>query len=152
MKTKKIIFTILAILIIALVAIYFLANFSKKPKDFSFIEDKTKCDLRENLCSINLNNSSKISLEISPKGIPLLTPLTIKAKTKNINSDFLEIKIYAINMNMGEFKTKLKKTATNSYEGTLTLPTCIMGNMIWNADITSKSLSLGARFSFKTDK
>ena len=56
-------------------------------------------------------------------------------------------------MNMGTQKIKLKKVNDNEYESNVILPTCIRGNMQWNADIVMDKLShrVGAKFKFKTD-
>ncbi|PID47196.1 MAG: hypothetical protein CR967_05440 [Proteobacteria bacterium] len=139
------------ILIIAIfVGLFFMDFDDFFPEDISFINQNPSCDLREKSCEINLGKNQKISLSISPKSIPLMKTLDFKVKTQNLNLEDLKLKIYATNMDMGIFKKKFKKISQNTFLAKQMLPTCIIGNMIWNADISSSSLKNGARFTFKT--
>ncbi|WP_263832078.1 hypothetical protein [Sulfurospirillum oryzae] len=119
----------------------------------NFVSAKASCDLHESACQALLSDGSELSLDIEPKSIPLMKPLHFKV-TSAIDLPTIEIKLFATNMNMGLHTIKLTKSAQGVYEGEGMLPTCIVGNMIWQANVilNQSSHSQGAIFSFKTDK
>ena len=118
-----------------------------------FAHSNSACDLHVNACEATLKDGSVLSLEIEPKSIPLMKPLQFKV-TSNVDVPTIEIKLFATNMNMGLHTIKLNQTSKGIFEGEGMLPTCIMGNMIWQANVILNQLtqSQGAIFTFKTDK
>ena len=113
----------------------------------------TACDLHASECEAKLNDGTLITFDISPDDIPLMKPLHFKVtSTQEFSS--VELKMFATNMNMGFHTVVLKKTAPNTYEGEGMLPTCVVGNMIWQANVIFNTLnqSQGAIFYFQTDK
>ncbi len=157
LKSNKKFYILFSVQILAIILIvsFFLIDFERLgifEKNYNFVTQNDKCDLTKNPCTITLNKTQKITLSISPKGIPLMKPLNVLVKAKNIKEDFLNIKFYATNMDMGVHKLSLKRTNNDTFNTSAMLPTCITGGMIWNADITSGSFlqNKAARFSFKT--
>ncbi len=152
MKNKKFI-TILIIefLVVALVAAYFLIDSADIYKflngEVKFSEMSKECDLHKSSCSVEVENFGKVSLEIMPKDIPLMKELTFVV-TSSKDVDSFDLNIFATNMNMGYHKFKLKKIAPNRYEAKGTLPTCVVGGMIWRAEVVNSNH--GAVFIFKT--
>jgi hypothetical protein len=118
-----------------------------------FVHAESTCDLHVNACEVVLNDGTALSLEIEPKSIPLMKPLHFKVISA-LDLPSMEIKLFATNMNMGLHTIKLTQTAKGIYEGEGMLPTCVMGNMIWQANVILNQLtqSQGAIFTFKTDK
>jgi hypothetical protein len=118
-----------------------------------FAHAEHACDLHVNACQATLNDGTALSLEIEPKSIPLMKPLHFKV-TSPIDLPSIEIKLFATNMNMGLHTIKLTQTSKGIFEGEGMLPTCVMGNMIWQANVILNQLtqSQGAIFTFKTDK
>jgi len=159
MKTKRFLklLTIEAI-ILCLVCAYFLISSSDIYRWYvgntNFTKQDKNCNLQDGACSVTLKDGSNITLSINPRPIPLMKPIELSVKTKGINLDSLKLKVYATNMNMGLIEKSLGKTAKNSYEGRITLPTCIVGNMIWNVNIIANkpTKSIGATFEFQTGK
>lgn len=121
--------------------------------DTHFVTASSACDLHTQSCEVTLKDNSLLSLDIEPKTIPLMKPLHFKV-TSNSDLPSIEIKLFATNMNMGFHTVTLKQTAKGIYEGEGMLPTCVMGNMIWQANVilNETSKSQGAIFTFKTDK
>lgn len=121
--------------------------------DTHFVTASSACDLHTQGCEVTLKDNSLLSLDIEPKTIPLMKPLHFKV-TSNNDLPSIEIKLFATNMNMGFHTVTLKQTAKGIYEGEGMLPTCVMGNMIWQANVilNETSKSQGAIFTFKTDK
>lgn len=143
------------IFIIALVALFFLVDFDTlfSNDDTAFIDPNPPCDLRYKSCEVKLSPTQIVTMEVLPKGIPLMKPLSFIVHAKGIKANSLGLKIYAINMEMGVHKLTLRRVSGDRFEGKQVLPTCIVGGMIWNADITSSSFAdkKGVRFTFKTD-
>ncbi|MFW9620498.1 MAG: hypothetical protein ACMV1K_10980 [Sulfurospirillum sp.] len=121
--------------------------------DTRFVQSTEPCDLHVEACEVTLKDGTTLSLDIEPKEIPLMKPLHFKV-TSAIDLPSIEIKLFATNMNMGFHNITLKQSAKGIYEGEGMLPTCVMGNMIWQANVVlnQPSQSQGAIFTFKTDK
>lgn len=121
-----------------------------------FTQQSLTCNLRHEACSIALEDGSTMTLDITPRGIPLMTPLTFSLTTTGIDTDTLPMKIYATNMDMGIHRFTFKKDKTGHYKATGILPTCIEGGMIWRAEIVLpepfEKRNIGAVFTFKTDR
>ena len=121
--------------------------------DTNFITASSSCDLHESACSVLLSDGTPLEFSIEPRDIPLMKPLHFKV-TSTIDLPSIELKIFATNMNMGLHTIKLVQTTKGLYEGEGMLPTCMMGNMIWQANIilNQTTQSQGAIFTFQTDK
>ncbi len=155
LKNKKKFYALLFAQILAIGALIggFLFDFDEFfSKDLHAISQNPTCNLSQKSCDIVLEKNKKINLSILPLGIPLMKNLDFIAQTKNINANILHVKIYATNMQMGTFKFELKKVGENLYKGVGMLPTCIVGGMNWNADISGDGFENIARFNFKTEK
>lgn len=145
-------------IVAAIVAGYFFVDFNaliqKIQGEGEYVTQQQECDLRANPCSVTLKNGHQYTLEILPKGIPLMQKLQFKVQSNHTKEEKLDLTLYATNMNMGRFDIQLQKQANNTYTAFGTLPSCPIGNMHWNADLTEPSLlkKVGARFQFKTDK
>lgn len=144
-------------IVVTLVGGYFFVDFKTLFNDargeVKFAEQLNNCDLHHGPCSITLEDGVNFNLEVFPKDIPLMKPMKFKITSQNYEADTVLLEVYAKNMNMGTQKIKLKKIKDNEYESNVILPTCIRGNMKWNADIILDKLShrVGAKFKFQTD-
>ena len=153
---KSILFPTVGILTIVLV--YFLIDFNALYQSFKgdvkFTTQDENCDLHKSACFIKIKDGTSFKLDIEPKTIPLMEDVKFSVKSNNLNLKDLYINIYATNMFMGEFNYPLKNLGNGNYEANVTLPTCPIGDMEWNAEIKIEKLNetVGARFQFKTDK
>lgn len=158
MKTKRF-YTLLLLEIVALglILAYFLIDSSDIYRWYvgntNFVKQNKNCDLHKGACQVLLKDGSMMTLSITPRTIPLLKPLKFQVTTEDINTKVLALKVYATNMNMGFHESQLKRVKDNVYEGNITLPSCIVGNMIWDANIIAdkSNRSVGAIFEFKTE-
>lgn len=118
----------------------------------SFVQADTNCDLHVKSCQVHLKDNTVLDFSIEPKEIPLMKPLRFSVTLEGTSLPFIELTLFATNMNMGLHTFKLFHKANGLYEGEGMLPTCIVGNMIWQANIIiDKPLqSLGATFYFQT--
>jgi hypothetical protein len=154
MKNKKF-FTLLflELLVVLGIAAYFFIDSADIYKfimgDTKFYEQSKQCDLHVKPCSITIPEYGEITLEISPKEIPLMQPLVFQIYTQGeLANKTLDLNIYATNMNMGYQSLKMKKISDKVYEASVILPTCTVGGMIWRAEVVIGNVA-GA-FSFKT--
>lgn len=143
----------LEVLVVLSAAAYFLIDSGSIYKyffgDTKFYEQSKQCDLHVKSCSVEIPSVTKISFDIEPKDIPLMTPLTFTVTTdSDVNKDELDLHIYATNMNMGYYNLKMKKVSKNKYQVQSILPTCIVGGMIWRAEVVIGNE--GGAFTFKT--
>lgn len=122
--------------------------------DTHFTKAHETCNMNQSSCTATLKNDILVEFEISPKPIPLMKPLQFRVTLKDTHLPYLELTFFATNMNMGLHTFKLYPKEDGVYEGEGMLPTCVMGNMRWQANliINTSSQSLGAIFYFQTDK
>ena len=144
-------------LVASIVGGYFFVDFNSLANDMrgdiKFVSQTDKCDLHDGPCEISLEDGTQFMLEVFPKEIPLMKPVKFTVKSEKYDKEELSLEVYAKNMNMGKQKITLKKVTNNQYESNVILPTCIRGNMKWNADIILDKIShrVGAKFKFQTD-
>lgn len=120
----------------------------------TFTTASKECNLNVSECSARLTNDLQVRFDISPKPIPLMEALKFRASVEKIDLPFIELKLFSTNMNMGFHSFKLYAKGEGVYEGEGMLPTCIIGNMIWQANliINTSSQSIGTTFYFQTSK
>lgn len=143
--------------VIAIVLSYFLIDFNDVYNSFRgeselVLQDK-KCQLSTSSCKVTIQDGSTFELEVFPKEIPLMKPLTFVLKSSNSNLKDITLHIYSTNMMMGDYELPFKHQGNGVYKATGLLPTCPVGGMKWNADIEIKKITktIGARFQFETD-
>lgn len=122
--------------------------------DTHFVKAPSTCNLHQSSCTVLLKENIVAQFDITPKPIPLMKPLKFRVILQNIHLPYIELTLFATNMNMGLHTFKLYSKEEGVYEGEGMLPTCVVGNMLWQANliINSSSESLGAVFYFQTDK
>lgn len=122
--------------------------------DTHFTKTHEACNMNQSSCTATLKEGTLVEFEINPKPIPLMKPLQFRVILHNMHLPYLELTLFATNMNMGLHTFKLYPKENGVYEGEGMLPTCVMGNMRWQANliINTSSQSLGAIFYFQTDK
>lgn len=153
---KGMFLSLLGILFIVLV--YFLVDFNALYQSFKgeakFITQDKQCDLRQSSCLVKIQDGTTFELDIEPKTIPLMQAIKFSIKSNKPLLKNLYLNIYATNMFMGDFNIPLKNLGDGNYQALVTLPTCPVGHMQWNADIRIEKINktIGARFQFKTDK
>jgi hypothetical protein len=155
-KSKFYKLLILEIIALSLLCAYFFIDSSNIYRWYAgsttFVKQDVNCNLHNTPCKVVLKDGSTVTLSIYPKNIPLMKPLKFSVKAKGIKLGKLQLKIFAINMNMGLTKTTLIKIKPNLFEGNVTLASCVKGGMKWEANIIANKFqkSLGATFKFKT--
>jgi hypothetical protein len=95
----------------------------------------TSCDLHLGACAASLPDGGRIELEITPRPIPLLRPLEIRAKITGMDARKVEIDFSGVSMNMGFNRPVLAASGEQVFTGQATLPVCITGRMEWQASV-----------------
>ncbi|MDD3344314.1 MAG: hypothetical protein PHR87_12155 [Sulfurospirillaceae bacterium] len=155
-KFLKLLF--IEVLIVSLVSAYFLIDSHDVYRwwagNTTFTTANPECNLNVERCETALSDRSHLTLEIEPKPVPLMKPITFKVTIEDASLSFIEATLFATNMNMGLHTFKLFNKGNGLYEGEGMLPTCIVGNMIWQTNIVlnKPSQSIGATFFFQTGK
>ena len=139
---KKILFFCFALL---LALGYFIFDaFLFKDKDANF--SPPQCDLNARDCSY-IFNGKEISISLQPK--PLQAMQNLNLEIKNLaHYDDLELRVYGLNMFMGEIKPKLI-AAQNGYRAEIFLPACVLDTMLYRAEFFQKGKALGFHFDFE---
>lgn len=158
MKSKKFLLTLLLeLLAVIVVALFIFVDMKDIYKffvgDTVFYTQNKNCDLHVKACEATFPAGEVMSFEIEPKDIPLMKTLTFRVKTtKNLRPSSFDLHIYATNMNMGYHTFLLKKISQDTYEAKGILPDCLVGGMIWNAEVVDNAptKSIGGLFTFKT--
>ena len=112
------------------------------------------CELRDGPCRAELPSGGSIEFAIAPRSIPLMKPLSLTVSVRDIDVTAAEIDFVGIGMNMGYNRPQLKQISSTRFEGSTTLPVCILQRMEWEARLlleTDKG-TIMAPFRFYTDK
>lgn len=105
------------------------------PEQTLTVQAEAGCDLHRGSCAATLPDGGRIELEITPRPIPLLRPLEIRAKITGMQARKVEIDFSGVSMNMGFNRPVLKDTGNQTFTGQATLPVCITGRMEWQASV-----------------
>jgi hypothetical protein len=117
-------------------------NKEQKQHVFSIIKP---CDLKQAPCTAAQGNKS-IFLEVAPKNIASLMPITFTVTLKNIEAHTVVLDITGKDMYMGINQIKLTPRVNNSlsteavwegtvWSGTTELAICTTGSMLWQAAV-----------------
>ena len=119
-------------------------------------ELEKNCNLRQAPCVAHFMGDETVSLEMTPKSIPLLKPLQLIATLRNNsypNPVSIDVQFEGINMEMPFIWSTLKQSG-QQYRGKAILPVCTQKRMEWEARVsihTPKGIKL-AVFPFYTIK
>jgi hypothetical protein len=110
------------------------------------------CDLHAAPCSAALPDGARLSFSLSPRPIPLVTPLDIEVRIGGLIPDSVEVDFSSPEMNMGFNRPSLAANGTNSFRGMTVLPVCVRERMTWRALVLvrAKDGLLGVPFEFVT--
>lgn len=128
------------------------------PKVIETATLQATCDLRKGQCIASFANGETISLEMTPKSIPLLKPLALTIKLNEVSSPIniekIQVDFVGIGMDMGFNRATLKLTQPQLYQGQAVLPICTQHHMDWEARVLIHSAAgiKAAIFPFHTIK
>ena len=155
MNTKKILWLILGLLLVALCAA---AVYKAWPILFPEVavsaQADPNCDLRAGPCISPMPGGGSISFSIEPRTIPVIEPLQLQVEITGLNAESVEVDFSGTDMYMGFNRVKLKATGKGRFTGDGRIPVCVRDAMEWEAKVmvrTDQGLYI-APFRFITVK
>jgi len=135
---------ILSLTFIIAFALCIVLFFYNKKENFN---DPLQCDLNLQDCFYKFKDKD-VLISLNPK--PLQALEITHLKIKNLGSyQNLKMKIYGLNMFMGEIKPKLIKLQNGDYESKIVLSACVLDTMRFRAEFTDGDKPIGFYFDFE---
>lgn len=116
-------------------------------------EPEPGCDLRAGACRARFADGATVTLELEPRRIPVLTPLTLRVAIAGLDARQVQVDFTGVDMDMGFNRVDLREGEPGLYLGHATLPVCVRARMDWEARvlILSERGLVAAPFRFATD-
>ena len=92
------------------------------------------CNLQRQSCTAVLPDGGRIELSITPRPIPILTPLRVEVFLTGVKANKVEIDFAGETMNMGYNRVELL-AVNGRHAGEASLPVCVSGGMNWLATV-----------------
>jgi len=116
----------------------------------SYASADPSCDLAERACTASFVDGTRVTLDITPRGLPTEEPLTLAVRVEPAGPVPQAVELQGVDMNMGLLRTELEPTGTGQASGTLVVPVCTTERMRWHADVVLDDRTAG--FGFDVDK
>lgn len=100
---------------------------------------------------IGQKGDKTITVDLGNEAIESMTEIPIRVRLDNMTADSLIVDFEGLEMYMGVVRTQLIANAPGVYQGTITLPECGTGKMLWRARaiINNGTSSEGIKFDFR---
>ncbi|EIQ0611132.1 hypothetical protein LUL41_001705, partial [Campylobacter jejuni] len=108
------------------------------------------CDLNVKDCTYSFNNK-KVLISLNPKPLQSLDVTNLKIVNLG-NYNNLGIKIYGLNMYMGEIKPKIHRLNSTDYESKIVLAACLLDTMRFRVEFMDNNKPIGFYFDFELKK
>lgn len=125
----------------------FFAVFLSSCESQKAISEPLSCDLNVGACSYRFKDK-EILVSLDPKPLQALDITYLKVKNLGDYKD-LKLKIYGLNMFMGEIKPKLVKLEDGTYESKIVLSSCTLDIMRFRAEFIQDGKPIGFYFDFE---
>jgi hypothetical protein len=93
------------------------------------------CDLHQAACTAPLPAGGKVTFALTPRPIPVTTPLEMRVDLEGIAADKVSVDFAGVSMNMGFNRPALTAAGGGQFAGQATLPVCVTGRMTWQATV-----------------
>ncbi len=93
------------------------------------------CDLNRQVCRRSLPGGGELEFGITPRPIPLVSPLTLEVRVRGVEPEKVEVDFSGVTMNMGYNRPVLERVEKGLYRGEGFLPVCIRQRMDWEARV-----------------
>ena len=110
------------------------------------------CDLHRGPCEARFADGSSLQVDVTPRPIPLVTPLAVEVRVSGMNDDAVEVDFQSPDMYMGYNRRPLAAHGNGRYTGRAVLPVCVRDRMHWQLQVIAHTPkgARGARFEFDT--
>ena len=105
------------------------------------------CDLNQSPCVVD-SRWGKVHIEVSPRPIPVLTPINVTLKTPHAASIRGALTLNGTEMDMGPNNAALKYIAPETLQGQATIPICLTGAMQWRMNVQLSDSAASETLSF----
>lgn len=101
----------------------------------------SNCDPRVGPCRVQFAANGRVTLEIRPRGIPAVQPLTIEAEIEGLPPALrVEVDFVGVDMDMGFNRVSLEPMPPTDdnhqrFRGVGMLPVCVRDRMTWEARV-----------------
>ncbi len=112
------------------------------------------CDLHAAPCTSKLPGGGQVTLELTPRPVRPMAPLTITATVRGRETEAMEVDFQGVEMNMGFNRPALADLGDGRFSGGGMLPVCVRDDMAWEARLlihTAEGL-IDAPFRFTTHR
>ncbi len=112
------------------------------------------CDVRAGPCTARFADGGEVTLEVDPRGIPVMQPLVLRVTIQGIEVSAVAVDFAGVDMNMGYHRPSLAPVGSGSWRGAGMLPSCVRARMLWEAQVllTTPRGLFAAPFRFETDQ
>lgn len=132
-KSTAITMAMLALLLGIAIAGHFFSPLLLPKADIKAVPD-AGCNLQAQACAALLPDGARIELSITPRPIPILTPLRVEVSLSGLKANKVEIDFAGETMNMGYNRVELA-AGNDRHGGEASLPVCVSGGMSWVATV-----------------
>lgn len=143
------------VLVIAIPGGVFVGRWLQAPgSEFTSVAALTDCDLQQSGCVAEFARGGKVTIEIQPRPIPLLKPLTIEVDLKGIQATAVAVDFAGVDMDMGFNRFLLEGQGERWRTERAALPVCTRERMLWEAQVlieTEQGIQM-APFRFWTSR
>lgn len=123
-----------ALAVTALVKIMVLA-----PKQELLLPPVAGCNLSTETCEARLPDGEKLSLAMTPRPTPLLSPLALEVRIDGKAARPVEIDFSGVDFPMAHTRAYLKPDGAGRHTAEMRLPVCAYGRMTWQAAVRIES-------------
>ena len=92
-----------------------------------------------------------MSIDLSPRPVPVLRPITINVRFDNKTAATAWLDLKGVDMDMGLNRAKLQAQDGKTLQGQITIPICLTGTMRWQLELHldegPQSETIGFNFS-----
>jgi hypothetical protein len=131
-NSLKKIFIFLSILILILLALFY-------KSESAIVEtrhlDVSHCLIMQDSCEIELGDSGKLILDISPKGMPTTKPAFIKVSLKGLDANLIKVGFSSVDLDYKTPVLTLNKINDQSFNGRVFLSLCTIEKTKWTVDL-----------------
>lgn len=135
-------YLIISLLVIFILTIWLATRFFNQstPTIQQGLVKAANCDLRTQSCAVNFGEIN-LTLDVNPKMIRSLTPLTYKVTISGAETETVMIDLQGVDMFMGLNQAQLSPVAgkKGSFTGTGELGVCTTGEMMWRATLIAET-------------
>lgn len=112
------------------------------------------CDLRAGPCDLAVPGGGRVTFEILPVGIPVVTPLALKVQVDDRVVSTVAVDFVGVDMDMGYNRVALAVVGSGTFAGSGMLPICVRERMTWEARVLLDTPSglVAAPFRFDTSR